>query len=92
MTNEVIAEGSDIIETPTINNKVIQWKVTLVGPFVVGRCGEVLPGYTSIVEDVTDNQRSSTGASTSSSSNSQNTNTANTGNTNNLIVSKIFKN
>lgn len=54
MTNEVIAEGTDIIETPTVNNKVIQWKVTLVGPFVVGRCSEVLPGYTSIVEDVTD--------------------------------------
>lgn len=53
MTEEV--QGLDIgyIQTPETPN-LIQWKVTLAGPFVIGRCSEVHPNYYSDIPDVSE--------------------------------------
>ena len=40
--------------TPVSETKEIQWKVSKVGQFIVGRCSEVLPGYSAPIEDVSD--------------------------------------
>jgi hypothetical protein len=51
MTEEV--QGLDVgyIQTPDTPN-LIQWKITLAGPFVIGRCSEVLANYYSDIPDV----------------------------------------
>jgi hypothetical protein len=52
MTEEVSLDVG-YIQTPDTPN-LIQWKITLAGPFVIGRCSEVLPNYYSDVPDVSD--------------------------------------
>lgn len=51
--NEEVGLDVGYIQTPDTPN-LIQWKITLAGPFVIGRCSEVHTNYFSDIPDVSD--------------------------------------
>lgn len=38
------------------NNNMIQWRVSVSGPFLISRCSEVLPGFINIIEEDLDQE------------------------------------
>lgn len=54
MAEEVQGLNMGSLPVPEDSVNLIQWKVTLAGPFIIGRCSEVLPNYFSNIDDVSE--------------------------------------